>query len=45
VGCQHTSATVRYEPRRLELEIRGADPQALSTDETHAPAPVQRTLW
>ena len=22
-GCRHTSATVRYEPRRLELEIRG----------------------
>jgi signal transduction histidine kinase len=23
LGCRHTSATVRYEPRRLELEIRG----------------------
>jgi signal transduction histidine kinase len=23
LGCQHTSATVRYEPRQLELEIRG----------------------
>src|SRR5205807_6239563 len=23
LGCRNTSATVRYEPRRLELEIRG----------------------
>jgi signal transduction histidine kinase len=23
LGCEHTSATVRYEPRQLELEIRG----------------------